>query len=60
MPGMLMMAETAEDPEQAFRDAASQHGITLPETLDSKKIQRFDPATGNLKQERFGLLPLLH
>ena len=54
VPGMLMMADSAEDPEQAFRDAASQHGITLPDTLDSKKIQRFDPATGKLKKDGSG------
>jgi phage/plasmid primase-like uncharacterized protein len=51
---MLMMAASTEDPEQAFRDAASRHGITLPDTLDSKKIQRFDPATGKLKKDGSG------
>ena len=54
VPGMVMMAVSAEDPEQAFRDAASQHGSTLPDTLDSKKIQRFDPATGKLKKDGSG------
>jgi phage/plasmid primase-like uncharacterized protein len=37
------------DAERAFRDAARQYGITLPETLTDKKIQRFDPENGNTR-----------
>ena len=40
------------NPEQAFRDFARNHGVTLPQKLAYGKIQRFDPEDGGRKNDK--------
>jgi len=52
IPHHMLGHYTGDNPEQAFREFAREHGVTLPDKLLHGKIQRFNPDDGGRKNDK--------